>query len=85
MTLVPMVGEAEFVARGVAAILTTRPNLPIDGNFASWNLRFEYGHLTGFLDFELARTDHRIADFALAGRGKRDAVIGLRGGSASSA
>ncbi len=52
-----------------------RPGLVIHGDFTAWNLRFQGGQLSGILDFELAHWDHRIADFALAWRGKYDAVI----------
>jgi Ser/Thr protein kinase RdoA (MazF antagonist) len=38
-------------------------------------LLFKDGLLTGILDFELAHSDHRIADFALAWRGQYDDVI----------
>lgn len=55
--------------------LAERTSIPVHGDFAPWNLRYESERLTGLLDFELARPDHRIADFALAWRGKYDAVI----------
>lgn len=55
--------------------LQPRPGQIIHGDFAHWNLRFQDDRLTGILDFELAHWDHRIADFALAWRGKYDAVI----------
>jgi Ser/Thr protein kinase RdoA (MazF antagonist) len=55
--------------------LHNRPGIVIHGDFAPWNLRFEQGHLSGILDFELAHWDHRIGDFALAWRGKYDNVI----------
>jgi aminoglycoside phosphotransferase (APT) family kinase protein len=55
--------------------LAERPGIVIHGDFAYWNLRFQDGHLSGILDFELAHWDHRIADFALSWRGKYDAVI----------
>jgi len=48
---------------------------PIHGDFTTWNLLFTGDRLTGLLDFELARNDHRVADFCLAWRGKYDAVI----------
>jgi Ser/Thr protein kinase RdoA (MazF antagonist) len=47
----------------------------IHGDFTPWNVLFIDGRLSGILDFELAHWDHRIADFALAWRGKYDAVI----------
>lgn len=48
---------------------------PIHGDFTTWNLRFEDGRLSGILDFELTREDHRIAEFNHAWRGKYDAVV----------
>ena len=48
------------------------PFVIAQGDFAPWNLRFQGGRLSGILDFELAHWDHRIADFALAWRGKYD-------------
>jgi Ser/Thr protein kinase RdoA (MazF antagonist) len=55
--------------------LRERPGLVIHGDFTRWNLRFKEGRLSGVLDFELAHWDHRVADFALAWRGKYDEVI----------
>jgi Ser/Thr protein kinase RdoA (MazF antagonist) len=55
--------------------LLQRPGIIIHGDFATWNLRFQEGRLSGILDFELAHWDHRIADFALAWRGKYDHVV----------
>lgn len=52
-----------------------RAGIAVHGDFAPWNLLFKDGLLTGILDFELARSDHRIADFALAWRGRYDEVI----------
>jgi len=52
-----------------------RPGIVIHGDFTPWNLRFRGGQLSGILDFELARWDHRVGDFALSWRGKYDAVI----------
>jgi aminoglycoside phosphotransferase (APT) family kinase protein len=64
-------------ARARLAVLRPqeRPGQFIHGDFTSWNLRFQGGQLTGILDFELAHWDHQVADFALAWRGKYDAVI----------
>jgi Ser/Thr protein kinase RdoA (MazF antagonist) len=53
----------------------TRPDTIIHGDFATWNLLYQDGRLSAILDFELAHRDHRIAEFALAWRGKYDAVI----------
>src|SRR5204863_280281 len=47
----------------------------VHGDFTTWNLRFLDGRLSGILDFELARWDHRVADFTLSWRGKYDEVI----------
>lgn len=55
--------------------LDARGSIPVHGDFAPWDLLYEEGRLTGILDFELSRLDHRAADFALAWRGKYDAVI----------
>lgn len=62
-------------ARAAALPLAHRPGQLIHGDFTAWNLRFDEGRLSGVLDFELARVDHRVADFALAWRGVYDAVI----------
>lgn len=55
--------------------LGDRPGMIIHGDFTPWNLRFQQRQLAGILDFELAHWDHRVAEFALAWRGKHDAVI----------
>jgi Ser/Thr protein kinase RdoA (MazF antagonist) len=52
-----------------------RPDQVIHGDFTAWNLRYRGGRLSGILDFELAHRDHRVADFAMAWRGKYDAVV----------
>jgi Ser/Thr protein kinase RdoA (MazF antagonist) len=52
-----------------------RPGVVIHGDFTPWNLRFQEGHLSGILDLELAHWDHRVGEFALAWRGRHDAVI----------
>ena len=41
-----------------------RAGIVVHGDFTPWNLLFQDGKLSGILDFELARRDHRIADFA---------------------
>lgn len=51
------------------------PGQVIHGDFTNWNLRFIDGKLSAILDFEFAHWDHRVADFALAWRGKYDEVI----------
>ncbi len=55
--------------------LLTCPGQIVHGDFTPWNLRFVDGRLSGILDFELARWDYRIADFALSWRGKYDDLI----------
>jgi Ser/Thr protein kinase RdoA (MazF antagonist) len=55
--------------------LENHASIPVHGDFATWNLLFEDGRLSGILDFELARNDHRVADFTLAWRGKYDEVV----------
>jgi aminoglycoside phosphotransferase (APT) family kinase protein len=55
--------------------LRDRPGIVVHGDFTPWNLCFTNGQLSGILDFELAHWDHRIGEFALAWRGKYDAVI----------
>jgi aminoglycoside phosphotransferase (APT) family kinase protein len=62
-------------ARAVALSLAAQPGQVIHGDFTPWNLCFNAGHLSGVLDFELARVDHRVAEFALAWRGAYDEVI----------
>lgn len=55
--------------------LHERPGVIIHGDFTPWIGRFQDGRLSGILDFELTRWDHRIGDFVLAWRGKYDAVV----------
>ncbi|WP_158263750.1 phosphotransferase enzyme family protein [Deinococcus arcticus] len=52
-----------------------RPQQLIHGDFTAWNLRVQGGQLTGLLDFELARPDDPVAEFALAWRGVHDEVV----------
>jgi Ser/Thr protein kinase RdoA (MazF antagonist) len=47
----------------------------VHGDFAPWNLRFAGGTLSGILDFDLVRLDLRVADFALAWRGRHAEVL----------
>ena len=51
------------------------PGQLIHGDFTSWNLRVQDGRLSGLLDFEFARPEHRLAEFALAWRGQHDEVV----------
>ena len=55
--------------------METWPSVPIHGDFTPWNLLYEEDRLTGLLDFELSRHDHRVADFSLSWRGKYDELI----------
>jgi Ser/Thr protein kinase RdoA (MazF antagonist) len=52
-----------------------RPGIHIHGDFAPWNLRFQNGQLSGILDFDAARWDHRLGDFTLSWRGKHDTIV----------
>lgn len=61
--------------RAAQLSLHDRPGIVIHGDFTPWNLLFRDGMLSGILDFEIAHWDHRVADFALAWRGKYDDVI----------
>ena len=47
----------------------------VHGDFSTWNLLFADKRLSGVLDFDLARLDHRVADFALSARGGAEAVL----------
>ena len=62
-------------ARIADLALSSRLGIVIHGDFTPWNLRFTGGRLSGILDFELSRWDHRVGDFALSWRGKYDEVI----------
>jgi aminoglycoside phosphotransferase (APT) family kinase protein len=61
--------------RAAGLALHDRAGIVVHGDFTQWNLLFQNGRLSGILDFELAHWDHRVADFALAWRGKYDHVI----------
>ncbi len=83
-TVEPRLGEeAAFVrwhlerarARLEGIDLVRRPGSLTHGDFTPWNLRYQDGRLSAILDFELAREDHRVAEFAHAWRGKYDAVV----------
>lgn len=52
-----------------------RPLQLIHGDFTPWNLRERPGYPTGVLDFEFARLDDPLAEFALAWRGTHDDVL----------
>jgi Ser/Thr protein kinase RdoA (MazF antagonist) len=51
------------------------PPIVIHGDVVPWNLRFRRGQLTGILDWEFAHLDQRVADFALAWRGRHHEVV----------
>ena len=47
----------------------------LHGDFASWNLLYEGGRLSGVVDLEATHLNLRVADFALSWRGEADEVI----------
>jgi Ser/Thr protein kinase RdoA (MazF antagonist) len=51
------------------------PAIVIHGDVVPWNLRYARGKLSGLLDFDLAHLDLRVAEFALAWRGRHDDVL----------
>lgn len=51
------------------------PMTVVHGDFTSWNMRYSRGVLTGLFDFDSARLDLRVADFALSWRGSYKGVI----------
>lgn len=55
--------------------LASMAGRPIHGDFSPWNLGFSGDRLTAILDFEMAREDHRMAEFIHAWRGKYDTVV----------
>jgi Ser/Thr protein kinase RdoA (MazF antagonist) len=55
--------------------LQDRHLIVLHGDFADRNLLYEHGQLSGIIDFEGTHLNHRVSDFALAWRGKRDALI----------
>lgn len=55
--------------------LRHRRLIVLHGDFADRNLLYQDGRLSGVLDFEGTHLNHRASEFALAWRGKRDAVI----------
>src|SRR5262249_1206751 len=60
----------------LAALLPHAPApIPIHGDFTPWNIRYARGRLSGVLDFDAAHLDLRVADFALAWRGRYDEVL----------
>ena len=65
----------ELSAKKSETFALEEAGIAVHGDFTPWNLLFQNGKLSGILDFELARRDHRIADFALAWRGQYDDVI----------
>lgn len=52
-----------------------QPAMIIHGDFASWNLRYLRGRVSGIYDFEFSHLNHRVADFALSWRGIYDEVV----------
>ena len=51
------------------------PPTVIHGDFTPWNIRYEGGVLSAILDFDAAHLDLRVAEFALAWRGRHDEVV----------
>lgn len=47
----------------------------VHGDFTPWNMRYKGGGLIGLFDFDGARLDLRVADFALSWRGCYQGVI----------
>lgn len=47
----------------------------LHSDFTPWNLLYTDGRLAGVLDFEATHLNYAVADFALAWRGKYDALI----------
>jgi Ser/Thr protein kinase RdoA (MazF antagonist) len=67
---------AEHTAASLAELMPSAPApIVIHGDFVPWNMRFAGGRLSGLFDFDVAHLDLRIADFALAWRGKHDGVL----------
>ena len=55
--------------------LRASPLMVIHGDFVNHNLLFVAESLSGILDFEGTHLNHRASEFALAWRGRHDAVI----------
>ena len=51
------------------------PRVVLHGDFASWNLLYEDGRMTGVLDLEATHVNLAVADFALSWRGDADEVV----------
>jgi aminoglycoside phosphotransferase (APT) family kinase protein len=51
------------------------PLMVVHGDFINQNLLYENGVLTGVIDFESTHLNHRVSEFALAWRGKHDALL----------
>lgn len=65
----------EAAARRFAGVTSSAPMTVIHGDFTSRNLLFVGERLSGILDFEATHPDHRVAEFALAWRARRDEVV----------
>lgn len=61
-------GLADLVLDGAEVVV-------LHGDFTCWNLLFEANTLSGVLDFEATHINYRVADFALAWRGRQADVI----------
>ncbi|HVX45307.1 MAG TPA: phosphotransferase [Mycobacteriales bacterium] len=55
--------------------LRHRELIVLHGDFADRNLLYTQDDLTGIIDFEGTHLNHRASEFALAWRGKRDALV----------
>lgn len=54
---------------------SSRSLMVLHGDFVNQNLLCRDGELTGVIDFESTHLNHRVSEFALAWRGKYDAVL----------
>lgn len=67
---------ADAASERLAELVGGAPDpIVIHGDFSPWNLRFVRGSLSGILDFDSAHLDLRVAEFALAWRGRQYPVI----------
>lgn len=55
--------------------LRGRRLIVIHSDFGLPNLLYQDGNLTGVIDFESTHLNHRVSDFALAWRAKRDEIV----------
>ncbi|HEX5400890.1 MAG TPA: phosphotransferase [Pseudonocardiaceae bacterium] len=62
-------------AREIFRDVDPGPLMVLHGDFISQNLLYQDGVCTGVIDFEGTHLNHRASDFALAWRGRHDAVV----------